>query len=86
MNVFFKMNKVAIYGFWLVFIVNLVISLPGQWSEIVMYAGLGLFVIHFIEYVFIHNKLKKADSATLKDFVQIMLIGLFHWVPLLRKH
>ena len=85
MKMFNQMNKIALYGFWVAFIVNLIMPFSGDWGVGILYIGLGLLAIHLVEYILVFKKLKNIDKTTPKDFVLVMLVGLFHWVPLLKK-
>lgn len=85
MKLFNQINIYAIYVFWVAFVVNLVQPFPGDWNKGVLYLGLTLLVVHFLEFVVLFKKLKGINHAAPKDFAMVMLIGLFHWVPLLRK-
>ncbi len=85
MNMFIKANVVALYGFWVAFVVNLVMPFNGAAGEWVMKIGLALLVIHLIEFAVKFKQLKEIDRATPLDFVLVLLLGLFHWKPLLSK-
>lgn len=82
---FNKINKLGLYVFWLMFLANLFMPFGGDIEAIVLYVGLGLLIIHFIEFLVVFKKLKKIDRTTPLDFIMVMLVGLFHWFPLLRQ-
>ncbi|MGR6874591.1 DUF1145 domain-containing protein [Pseudomonas sp. HK3] len=85
MKRFNQLNKVALYVFWVAFIVNLIMPFGGDWGQGILYVGLGLLVVHLLEYILVFKKLKRIERTTAKDFVGVMLVGLFHWLPLLKK-
>jgi uncharacterized protein YhhL (DUF1145 family) len=85
MKMFNKLNLAALYAFWVAFVVNLVMPFPGEWNTGVLYIGLGLLAVHFIEFILVFKKLKALGHTSVKDFVLVLLVGLFHWMPLLRK-
>jgi len=85
MKVFNTLNLAGLYAFWVAFLVNLVMPFPGDYNTGVLYIGLGLLVVHLLEFFIVFKRLKDVNRVTPKDFVLVMLVGLFHWVPLLRK-
>ncbi len=85
MQNFIKINKYALLGFWLAFAINLFMPLGGEIGTWVMRIGLALLAIHALEMVFVYKGLKRIDRATPVDFVWVLLVGLFHWKPLLSK-
>ncbi len=85
MEIFNQLNKIGLYAFWVAFIVNLIEPFSGEWGASVLYIGLGLLVVHLIEYALVFKRLKSIDKTSPKDFVMVMLVGLFYWVPLLKK-
>jgi uncharacterized protein YhhL (DUF1145 family) len=85
MEIFNQLNKIGLYAFWVDFIVNLIAPFSGEWGASVLYIGLGLLVVHLIEYALVFKRLKSIDKTSPKDFVMVMLVGLFYWVPLLKK-
>lgn len=85
MKLFNTLNLAGLYAFWVAFLVNLVMPFPGDYNTGVLYIGLGLLVVHLLEFFIVFKRLKDVNRVTPKDFVLVMLVGLFHWVPLLRK-
>ena len=85
MKSFFKMNIYGLMFFWLVFVVNIFMPLgevAGQW---IMGIGVALLVAHALELAVVYKRLQKVDRTKPMDMVWVLLIGLFHWVPLLKK-
>ena len=85
MKLFNTLNLAGLYAFWVAFLVNLVMPFPGDFNAGVLYIGLGLLVVHLLEFFIVFKRLKDVNRVTPKDFLLVMLVGLFHWVPLLRK-
>ncbi|MFT6154889.1 MAG: hypothetical protein ACJA0E_001887 [Bermanella sp.] len=85
MKIFNKLNLAALYAFWIAFVVNIIMPFPEGWSTGVMYIGLGLLVVHLIEFIIVFKKLKAVGHTSAKDFALVLLVGLFHWMPLIRK-
>lgn len=82
---FNKMNKLGLYVFWIMFLVNLFMPFGGDIESIVLFIGVGLLVVHFIEFLVVFKKLKEIDRTSPMDFMMVMLVGLFHWLPLIKK-
>ncbi len=85
MKMFNKMNKLGLYVFWIMFLVNLFMPFGGDIESIVLFIGVGLLVVHFIEFLVVFKKLKEIDRTSPMDFMMVMLVGLFHWLPLIKK-
>lgn len=85
MKKFNQFNKLALYGFWVAFMINLFTPFPGNVGEGVFYLGVGLLVVHFIEFIVVFKKLKTIDRTSPMDFIMVMLVGLFHWLPLVKQ-
>ena len=85
MKNFIKFNVIGLMIFWLVFVVNLVMplgELAGIWITRI---GIALLVIHALELAVVFRGLKKIDRTAPMDVVWVLLVGLFHWKPLLKK-
>mgnify|MGYP000170239161 CR=1 FL=1 len=86
MKAFFKFNIYALVIFWLIFLANFLIPIGGELSELwIMRIGIALLVIHALELVVVFKGLKKIDRTSPVDIIWVLLIGLFHWKPLLSK-
>ena len=85
MKNFIKINKGLLLAFWLAFVVNVFMPL-GDWAtHWVMGIGLLMLLVHALELAAVFKRLKRIGHATPVDFIWIMLLGLLHWKPLLRK-
>ncbi len=85
MQNFIKINKYALLGFWLVFVINIFMPLADVAAMWVMRIGLALLAVHALELVFVYKGLKRIQRTAPLDLVLVMLVGLFHWRPLLAK-
>ncbi len=85
MKMFNTVNRYLILAFWVVFTVNIITPIGGSWSSNIMNVGLILILIHTIEFAVMYKGLKLIGRATPIDFVWVLLLGVFHWRPLLRK-
>ena len=85
MKSFFKMNIYGLVLFWLAFVVNIFMPLgevAGLW---IMGIGVALLFAHALELAVVYKRLQKVDRTKPMDIVWVLLVGLFHWVPLLKK-
>jgi len=74
------MTKFIVIMIWIAFLLTLFSVFPDSYSAIFKFLGIALFVIHLTEYIAI-KKMIKQDI----DFIQTMLFGYGHWLPLLKK-
>jgi len=80
LNTFLSGLKISLTVVWAVFALSLLNVLPQPYNTIALYFGAGLLLIHLLEYVALHFAFKKEIS-----FVQTMLWGFGHWLPLLQR-
>jgi len=85
MQKFAQINMYILAGFWLAFIVNLVMPLDGSLGTGVLWAGMVFLVLHVIELVVVYSKLKAAGRARSADIVAVLAFGILYWKPLLKK-
>lgn len=85
MKNFIKFNVYALMAFWLVFLANLLMPIGETASEWIMRIGVALLVIHALELAVVFKGLKKIDRTSPVDIIWVLLVGLFHWKPLLSK-
>ncbi len=85
MKNFIAFNRYLLLGFWLAFLVNIAMPFNEPWGGSVMNVGLALLAIHLLELVLVYRKLKLIERAKPIDLCWVMLLGILHWRPLLRK-
>ena len=86
MKNFIKFNVYALVAFWLVFLVNLLMPIGGEEvAQWILRIGVALLVIHALELAVVFKGLKKIDRTSPVDIIWVLLVGLFHWKPLLSK-
>ncbi len=86
MKNFIKFNIYALMAFWLVFLVNLLMPIGGEEvAQWILRIGVVLLVIHALELAVVYKSLKKIERTSAVDVVWVLLVGLFHWKPLLGK-
>ncbi len=85
-NLIIHSTKALLAGLWLLAILGLVsiTPLPAEYqSYLLPLAGIVLFV-HLLEYVAMKAKVKSKSNTEI-SFVQTMLWGFGHWLPLLKN-
>ena len=85
MQKFAQINMYILAGFWLAFIVNLVMPFGGSLGTGVLWAGMVFLVLHVIELAVVYSKLKAAGRADSADIVAVLAFGILYWKPLLKK-
>jgi len=85
MKIFIKFNIYALMAFWLVFLANLLMPIGEEASQWILRIGVALLVIHVLELAVVFKGLKKIDRTSPIDIIWVLLVGLFHWKPLLSK-
>lgn len=85
MKLFNTVNRLALYAFWLVFMINFIMPLMATEINYIFYVGLALLLIHAVEFAWVYKRLKQHGRAGFSDFAAVLLVGLFHWMPILRK-
>ena len=85
MQNFFLIGKLATLGFWILPLLALVGVFAPPWDYRLLAIAIVVLLAHLGELVFVHGKLRTAGRAETLDIVMVLLVGLFHWVPILRK-
>ena len=85
MKHFIAFNRYLLLGFWLAFLVNIVMPFSAPWESGIMNVGLVLVAIHILELALVYKKLKLIGRANVADLSWVILLGILHWRPLLRK-
>ena len=80
----FRMTKVILGLFWIVWILALLSVLPGSWNQLVVWTGVVLLVIHLGEYLFLHAKVAARQDGN-SGFSGFMFFGFAYWLPVLRR-
>ncbi|KRO92311.1 MAG: DUF1145 domain-containing protein [Proteobacteria bacterium] len=85
MQKFAQINMYILAGFWLAFVVNLVMPFGGSLGTGVLWAGMVFLVLHVIELALVYSKLKAVDRNGTSDIVAVLAFGILYWKPLLKK-
>jgi uncharacterized protein YhhL (DUF1145 family) len=85
MQNFLLIGKLATLGFWILPVLAVLGIFAPPWDYRLLAIAFVIFVAHLGELVFVFGKLKAAGRAEALDVVMVILVGLFHWVPIVRK-
>lgn len=85
MQKFLTIGKLLTLGFWILPLLALLGVFAPPWDFRLLAIAFVIFVAHLGELVFVHGKLRTAGRAETSDIVMVILVGLFHWVPILRQ-
>ena len=85
MHNFFSIGKILTLGFWVLPILALLGVFPSSWNDIILIIAAVIFVAHLGELALFYGKLKAKGHGELSDVVMVILVGLFHWMPLLKE-
>ncbi len=85
MQNFFLIGKLATLGFWILPVLAVLGVIEPPWDYRLLAIAFVILLAHLGELVFVFGKLKAAGRAELLDIVMVILVGLFHWVPIIRK-
>ena len=85
MQKFLLIGKLLTLGFWILPVLALCGVFSDLWGFRILAIAFVVFIAHLGELVFVYGGLRTAGRAEAVDIVLVMLVGLFHWVPILRK-
>jgi uncharacterized protein YhhL (DUF1145 family) len=85
MQKFAQINMYILAGFWLAFVINLVLPFGGSLGTGVLWAGMVFLVLHVIELALVYSKLKAVERNRTADIVAVLAFGILYWKPLLKK-
>ncbi len=84
MNTFFSLGKWLTLGFWVLPIGGLLGLFDEPWDGYFVIAGAVILIAHALELALNFGKLKAIGRTDTMDVVMVLLVGLFHWMPILR--
>ncbi len=85
MQKFFTIGKWLTLGFWILPLLALFGVFAPPWDFRLLAIGFVILLAHLLELVFVYGGLRTAGRAEVTDILMVILVGLFHWVPILRK-
>ena len=85
MQNFFLIGKILTLGFWILPVLAFMDVFPESWNAIVLIFATVIFVAHLGELFIFYRKLDDKGYGEISDIIMVILVGLFHWMPLLKE-
>jgi putative membrane protein len=85
MQKFFTIGKLLTLAFWILPLLALLGVFAPPWDYRLLAIAFVILLAHLGELAFVHGKLRTAGRAETTDILMVILVGLFHWMPILRK-
>jgi uncharacterized protein YhhL (DUF1145 family) len=85
MQILLTLGKYSTLGFWVLPFLALFGFFGGDWNHNILWIGVIIFFAHIGELVVIQGKLKMNDHDTIHDGLMVILVGFFHWLPIIKK-
>jgi uncharacterized protein YhhL (DUF1145 family) len=79
-----NVGKAAVAVFWLAWILSLVSVIPSHYGSTIVFLGGLVLVVHLFEYLLVKSKFAERGGDGI-SFVQTLLFGFAHWLPLLKQ-
>ena len=71
-------------GLWIFFFLNQFLEFTKFWQILFNILGLGMLVVHLIEYFVIKNKIAHLSGHGMYHFYMVIVFGAVYWWPLVR--
>ena len=71
-------------GLWTLFFLNQFFEFTRFWQILFNILGLGMLVVHLIEYCVIKNKISNLNAHSMYHFYMVIVFGAVYWLPLVR--
>lgn len=85
MQTLLSLGKVATLGFWVLPLLALFGTFSSGLNDTILWLAVLIFFAHLGELVVIQGKLKMNDRDTIKDGLMVILVGFFHWLPIIQQ-
>ena len=85
MQMLLSIGKYATLGFWVLPLLALVGFFSSDWNHNILWITVAIFFAHLGELIVIQGKLKMNDHDTIHDALMVILVGFFHWLPIIKK-
>ncbi len=85
MQTLLSLGKVATLGFWVLPLLALFGTFSGGMNYTMLWLAVLIFFAHLGELMFIQGKLKMNDHDTIHDGLMVILVGFFHWLPIIKQ-
>jgi uncharacterized protein YhhL (DUF1145 family) len=80
----FTLTKALLAIFWFAWVLSLFSLVPYPYGQPVIWVGVALLVLHFIEYLLVRSKMAELQGGK-TGFVGTMVFGFGYWLPVLKK-
>lgn len=81
----FRVLKVGALGLYGAVIASFWLESLKEYQMALVTVMAVLFAVHVVEYVVVFNRLKKRAGEKSNHFLQVLLFGFLHWIPLLHN-
>ena len=71
-------------GLWTLFFLNQFFEFTNFWQILFNILGLGMLVVHLIEYCVIKNKITHLNAHSMYHFYMVIVFGAVYWWPLVK--
>ena len=78
-------GKIGTLAFWILPILALAGLFAQPWDYYILAAAFVLFATHVLEFISVHGRLRGVGRDQTLDIVMVLLVGFFHWLPILRR-
>lgn len=85
MQYFLLIGKIGTLAFWILPVLALAGVFAPPWGYGILAAAFLLFAAHVVEFISVHGKLRAVGRDQTFDIVMVLLVGFFHWLPILRR-
>ena len=85
MQIFLTIGKFSTLGLWVFPLLALIGVFSPEWNHNILWIAVAIFFAHLGELIGIQGKLKMNDRDTIHDGLMVILVGFFHWLPILKK-
>jgi uncharacterized protein YhhL (DUF1145 family) len=79
-----NIGKVVVAVFWIVWALSLTSMVPDTYGTTIIWIGALILVAHLFEYFLIRSRFAGQGGGRI-DFVQTIVFGMAHWLPLIRR-
>ena len=80
-----SLGKFSTLGLWVLPLLALIGVFSSEWNHNILWVTVAIFFAHLGELVVIQGKLKMHDRDTIQDGLMVILVGFFHWLPIIKK-
>jgi uncharacterized protein YhhL (DUF1145 family) len=79
-----NIGKVVVAVFWIVWLLSLASIVPSTYGTTIIWIGALILAAHLFEYFLIKYRFAGQGGGKI-DFLQTILFGMAHWLPLIKR-